>query len=479
MRLSLKGMPFALKCNMQDSRNILEKLNEYFENYPNIPDRNKIYDLYDVFFNNSSYFQALFNPNFIVLNKIKASVDENEADIHLSSVINPELFELVKEVRLKLEVGHSQILLVNTGAYLIRNMGVFFWLEEVPLSTGHFEGLHRRRILLGQLLSEFAHGISNPMAVIQGRLELALLRTKEAKHLTLFSTLYKQALRVSSQLQSIRAISLKRPLRPVNLNLSNWFNRFFETPHREFFKVSFKVDPNFTITVDDAMFELVIENILFHCHSIAIDNVPIHIVSMNNEYGKAIQITYQGKSPSKQTIRAIENARNSDSIPQRFVGYQHICVFVLLLSMNGEYSITETSNGGTFLLEFPYDQSINSEQKNFNLIKPIRILIIDDNIQLAQALSDFLNHEGHFVQEVDSAESAFRFLDYHWDCIILDLQLPNISGAQFYSHVNENYPELIEKIVCISGARPANSDLNKRFLLKPFTLSQLIAAIFE
>jgi CheY-like chemotaxis protein len=464
---------------MDGNRNIILQLNDYFDNYSNISNSGKVFELYEILFNNCSYFHVFFYPNLVVHNTGKTAVDENEVEVQLSSVINSELYDLLLQVKPKLEIGESQILSVESGAYLFQNMGDLLRLEEVPLSTGRSEGLHRRRILLGQLLSDFAHGISNPMAVIQGRLELALLRTNEAKFQTLFSNLYKQALRVSSQLQSIRAISLKRPLRPIDINLSKWFKQFFDTPHREFFKVSFDVDPYFTVNVDEALFELVIENVLFHCHSLAISDVPIQIISMNNEYGHAIQIQYQGKSPSKQIIRALEGANINDSIPQRFVGYQHICIFVLLHSMNGEYTVTATSNGGAYLLKFPLNQSVDKEQKNFTLIKPIRILIIDDNVQLALALSDFLNHEGHFVQKVESAEAAFRFLDYHWDCIILDLNLPNISGAQFYSHVSENHPELIEKVVCISGVRPKNSDLSKRFLLKPFTLSQLIASIFE
>ena len=63
---------------------------------------------------------------------------------------------------------------------------------------------------------------------------------------------------------------------------------------------------------------------------------------------------------------------------------------------------------------------------------PRRVLIIDDNLGLAENLAEILQIEGHATQIAASAEEAFpKALGYEPDVVVTDFRLPGISGAAF------------------------------------------------
>jgi two-component system OmpR family response regulator len=111
----------------------------------------------------------------------------------------------------------------------------------------------------------------------------------------------------------------------------------------------------------------------------------------------------------------------------------------------------------------------------------MRILIVEDEVDLARTLRKALEEEGFSVDEAHDGESGLysaHTMDY--DAILLDLMLPRMDGWQVLRHLRARK----KTPVLVLTARDAAMDKVKGldggaddYLTKPFGLEELIARI--
>jgi CheY-like chemotaxis protein len=109
-----------------------------------------------------------------------------------------------------------------------------------------------------------------------------------------------------------------------------------------------------------------------------------------------------------------------------------------------------------------------------------RILIVDDEVALRRTLERALRGIGCEAVSVGDAHLAYGLLDEtDVDLVLLDLHLPQMSGATFYLALTRRWPRLADRIVLMTGDTFAEKehwpeDLQRcPLLLKPFTLELL------
>lgn len=74
-----------------------------------------------------------------------------------------------------------------------------------------------------------------------------------------------------------------------------------------------------------------------------------------------------------------------------------------------------------------------------------KILVVEDELDLAEPLVEGLVGQGFHVRLAATGEDARRALDEHWDLVILDLMLPDISGESLLSYMKQkpDYPAVL------------------------------------
>ena len=109
-----------------------------------------------------------------------------------------------------------------------------------------------------------------------------------------------------------------------------------------------------------------------------------------------------------------------------------------------------------------------------------RILIVDDEVKLAQTLALALG-DGFDVVVAGSGREALDVLadDRDWDLVLCDLMMPDVSGMDVYDAIVEQMPQLLPKLVFMTGgaftsrARQFLKRHRPRRLQKPFALDEV------
>ena len=109
-----------------------------------------------------------------------------------------------------------------------------------------------------------------------------------------------------------------------------------------------------------------------------------------------------------------------------------------------------------------------------------RILLIEDDVDLREAITDVLDDYGHSVESAaDGAEGLRRLREFHPDIIVLDLMMPNLDGWQFRLEQRRDPANATTPVVVISANHDAtaaaiDADL---YLRKPVDAETLVNAV--
>lgn len=112
----------------------------------------------------------------------------------------------------------------------------------------------------------------------------------------------------------------------------------------------------------------------------------------------------------------------------------------------------------------------------------MKILIVEDDRSLCMAINDYLKMEGHICVVAQSYNQAiFKTADNRYDCIILDIGLPDGNGLDIIKELKEN--KISDGILILSAKSSLDDKLlglkigADDYLTKPFHFAELSARI--
>lgn len=112
-----------------------------------------------------------------------------------------------------------------------------------------------------------------------------------------------------------------------------------------------------------------------------------------------------------------------------------------------------------------------------------KILIVDDEENILNALSRLFRREDYQIFTADSGEEGLNVLDQNKvDLIISDLKMPSMNGIEFFARAKEKNPDALR--IMLTGHADLKSVLDAidrgevyRFLLKPWNNEELKVAV--
>lgn len=114
----------------------------------------------------------------------------------------------------------------------------------------------------------------------------------------------------------------------------------------------------------------------------------------------------------------------------------------------------------------------------------MRILVIDDDVDLAELIKTKLQSEGHEVGVINTGEGAFEMAkSFKPDIVLLDIMLPGVTGYQICRKIRRD-PEIYKTAILILTALGEEPEVlhgleqgADDYLVKPFKLERLMDKI--
>ena len=142
--------------------------------------------------------------------------------------------------------------------------------------------------------------------------------------------------------------------------------------------------------------------------------------------------------------------------------------------------------GATFHLALPVlDQQEEVEYPHSKVrsrpgVPANNILVVDDESAVLDLVDTLLSSEGYQVDVAKDGEQAWdQIQNKAYDCIFLDLKMPNVSGEKFFKLVEGYDKNLASRIIFMTGdtfnldSQRFLSTTGNRILEKPFVLKEL------
>jgi signal transduction histidine kinase/CheY-like chemotaxis protein len=150
---------------------------------------------------------------------------------------------------------------------------------------------------------------------------------------------------------------------------------------------------------------------------------------------------------------------------------------------------TPTQGGASFRLSLPISGEAEADSQPAPLPEPYaaqgqRVLVVDDEAELAKLMRYLLESGGYEVATAESGAVALEMLaTARFDAIVSDLRMPDMDGAGLWRAVTATYPRLARAMLFVTGdtlSPDAHAFLKSTrcdSLDKPFSRADLLAKV--
>lgn len=361
---------------------------------------------------------------------------------------------------------------------------------------------------IGTLAGGVAHDFNNLLMGILGNSSL-LLADMDPTHphyenLVEIEEHVKHAVNLTKQLLGF-ARGGKYEVKPTNLNeLIKAHNRIFGRTKKEI-TIKGKYEERLWISeVDRGQIEQVLMNIYVNAWQAMPDGGEMYIqtenVKLDEDYTKPfdappgkyvkISVTDTGIGMDKQTQQKIFDPFYTTKEKERGTGMGLSSSYGIIKNHGGFVTVnSEIGEGSTFSIYLPVSKKKAKKEKAIKesiLEGSGIILIIDDEPLILSVGVKLLKRLGYNTLEAENGKKGLDIYKTHQDSIdmvILDIIMPEMSGAQTYDALKEINPKV--KVLLASGYSldgKAKDILKKGcngFIQKPFSMEQLSKKISD
>jgi PAS domain S-box-containing protein len=308
---------------------------------------------------------------------------------------------------------------------------------------------------LGEMAGGVAHDFNNVLAIIVGRAEVLLNETEDAELQRQLNVIIKVALDAAQTVKRIQEFTRMRRARPFQqVNLNQIVEEIVEVTRSRWkdeaqskgikYDVVVETTPTPNVAGDPSEIREALINIILN----ALDAMPDggHVSLRTAVEGDRVLVVV-----SDTGVGMSEDVRQRIFDPffttkgERGTGLGLSVVYGIISRHSGEIEVqSQLGHGTTFMLRFPSGGAMGHEAPRRLTVRTKakgRILVIDDEREVAEVLADLLTRDGHGVVLCTDGESGVaRFEAEPFDLVITDLGMPGISGWEVARLVKQARP---------------------------------------
>jgi two-component system NtrC family sensor kinase len=350
---------------------------------------------------------------------------------------------------------------------------------------------------LGQLISGVAHELNNPLAAILGFAELC----RDAKDKTEISrnleVIDREARRTAHIVENLLSFSRQRHAQRTPVDIHELLERCFALMSYNFRMHNMVVRRDYDATLpaielDEYQVQQVFMNIILNAVQ-AMEGMnheeprlSVHTSLADDEKMVCIRIEDNGPGIPQQDLARIFTPFFTTKKADEGTGLGLPVSLNIVKQHNGQIRADSIEGqGATFSITLPVSKVLGRQRKKRRttiLRKPLtgRVLAVDDEKSVVEMTKRVLEQAGLQADTAGSIQEAiYRLTDCEYDLVLADMHMPDGSGMEVWEFVQEKQPQLVDKVIFISGDIRVKQKIQERLgleplvLLKPFHVADL------
>lgn len=348
---------------------------------------------------------------------------------------------------------------------------------------------------LGELLAGVAHELNNPLSIVVGHSLMLREEAKEPEAIRRIEKISSAAERCAKIVKTFLAMARQQPIEMALTDINSVISTAVDVAGygrgNETLSIKCSLDSKVpSIIADGDQITQVIINLIINAEqaitSSGIGNL-IRVSTKLAKSGDTVKIVVKDNGPGipKENIgRVFEPFFTTKDVGEG-TGIGLAFCHRTIRSHEGSIWIDRTQTKGTkFVIKLP----IVTVEHADNLVaetvpqvsRKIKALVVDDEIEVAELISEILVKDGFEVVVANSGSAAVEHLrEGNYDLLLSDLNMPNTDGAGLYEALVSEFPDMLESTAFITGdtmGSASQSLLQKSqrpYLEKPVSPSEL------
>jgi len=350
-----------------------------------------------------------------------------------------------------------------------------------------------RLLSMGTLAAGVAHEMNNPLAYLVSNLEI-LARDVPPEHAHLLADAREAADRVSSIVRDLHQLTRPtgdtlRPVDVVRILTSSIRMANNELRHRARLVTSYEPGLPRVAASSSRLGQVFLNMLVNAAHAIVegradTEEVRVRVTASPERDRVFVEIEDTGVGIPADILGRVFDPFFTTKPHGIGIGLGLAISHQIVQSIGGEISVTSTVGvGTTFRISLrAADPLAKITEPSIDvpaLASALRILVIDDEVQVGRAVVALLSPE-HDVLAVTRARAALDRLvmDDAFDVILCDLMMPEMNGMELYDHLPAHYRD---KLVFVTGGaftpQARTFLVGREYLEKPFSEDQLRSSI--
>jgi PAS domain S-box-containing protein len=353
-------------------------------------------------------------------------------------------------------------------------------LQDISAEKAFQEQMQRadRLAAVGETAAGMAHEVNNALAAIFGQVNAAA-EGGEPELRAALKRVDGQARRIADIVQGVLGFARPRPPRREAVDLATITGQTLELLRHDLDLQGVRLETNFHPELPPAEADpQQVQQILLNLCRNAIQAMRetespwLRVEVLGIDDRLAVRVSDGGPGIKTEVLERIFNPFFTTKSEGSGLGLS--VSYAIARAHGGDLQVTsEVGRGTTFTLLLPIATPASEDTVE-------RVLLVDDDPDVAEALSDMLTREGIQVFRAASGGEALLLLDTDsWDAVFLDVRLPDLSGPEIYVRLKEAHPDLAQRVVFVTGGLwRSESRLRHRLppvpiLAKPCTQDQV------
>ncbi len=359
---------------------------------------------------------------------------------------------------------------------------------------------------LGRLTGGVAHDFNNLLTVVVGALDMILKHPNDEAKRTRMAEAAMAAARRGEQLtHQLLAFSRRQALRPALTDINALIREGEPLIRRavgETVEFDCRLSPGQAVVrVDPAQFEAALFNLVVNARDATPDGGRISVVTERRTLAEGeiaevpagthivIRVSDTGAGMDETTLGRVFEPFFTTKPQGKGTGLGLSQVYGFAQQSGGGVTIDSSAGkGSTVAIYLPASAEVMAEaivaSANASpAAGPLKILLVEDDVEVAEVAEAMLRHLGHEVVRVGSAARALAKLRSKtpFDLMLSDVVMPGqVNGVELAHRATEMRPDL--KIVLTSGYAGEKVDATLvqapwPFLRKPYSQTELVAIL--